>query len=445
MFSSFDTDLVRRDSTLPGLATLLNPDTFVARLRPFLPAVELGNASIAYIKYKPRTNCLVSYRLEVAGTEVQIYAKAQRSDAEKKFQKARQNSGVPGSLGAGRIVLEDLAIVVSIFPNDSKLNALPLLANAETQNSLFCELFPENPDLWEGKLQSLRYKPERRYVAQLLAKGEAQAVLRIYTQPGYQAVRDIWQNFESRGRLRFAQHLGSSDVHQILAFEWLSGCLLKEVISNSKLAIAAVATVGAALAELHTQNPQKLPCLTREAEAASLLEVAAGISFVCPHLERPADDLAQQLTAYLINEPPVYRPIHGDFYADQVLLAEDTVAILDLDRAVCGDPSVDLGLFIAHLQRDALRGNLSSSQVESLKDSLLAGYSIATTPPSSAQLELYTAIGLLRLAPEPFRYRQPNWPEQTEALLGLAVDAYRRAKCSSLKKVPLISSTPRRK
>src|SRR3972149_4862582 len=101
----------------------------------------------------------------------------------------------------------------------------------------------------------------------------------------------------------------------------------------------------------------------------------------------------------------------------QVLLADDTVAFLDLDRAVCSDSAADLGLFIAHLERDALRGNISTSQVESLGNSLLEGYGFGVGLDIPSRIELYTAAGLLQLAPDPFRHREPNWPERTEATL----------------------------
>jgi aminoglycoside phosphotransferase (APT) family kinase protein len=118
-----------------------------------------------------------------------------------------------------------------------------------------------------------------------------------------------------------------------------------------------------------------------------------------------------------VNEPPVNLPTHGDFYAKQVLLADDSVAILDLDEAVRGDPAADLGNFVAHLERDALRGTLPSSRVELLQNALLEGYRVATHRPIPARTELYAAAGLLRLAPDPFRHREPDWPGRIEAIL----------------------------
>jgi len=96
MLSSADTDLVRRDPLIPGLATLLDPDAFVTVLRRSLPEADLGTAQITYIRYKPRMNCLVAYQLEVGEAVVDIYAKAQGQDIKVKLRKALKRASVPG-------------------------------------------------------------------------------------------------------------------------------------------------------------------------------------------------------------------------------------------------------------------------------------------------------------------------------------------------------------
>lgn len=432
MLSAEDRDLAIRDRSLPGLAILLDPEAFVNLLRPFLPIAAHGTAQIAYIRYKPGTNCLVSYWLEVAGAEgaaskVELYAKAQKLNAWEKFENARKKPNAPGVLGSGRIVLEELGIIVSTFPNDSKLKTLPLVVHPDEQRQLLRQILPEQPQLWESQLRRLRYKPERRYVAQVVNQDQARAVLRVYTRPGYQAVRNCWSQFESRDYLQVASQLGCCDERQILAFEWLSGRSLAAAISDPALGVETMATVGAALAELHSQTSAHLTILNTEAEATRLLATAVGLGRLSPGLASPAETLAQRLAASLHQYSPQYCPIHGDFYADQVLLMDDQAAIVDLDRAVYGDPAADVGLFLAHLERAVLQDTLSPSQMQAWQEALMAGYGEIAPAPSLARVQLYIAIGLLRLAPEPFRYHAPNWPEQSEALLTRAIAIYNRA------------------
>src|SRR5262249_26108710 len=154
---------VRRDSTLPGLATMLDPEAFVAALRPFLPQVRLEAARIEYVRYKPTKNCIVAYRLDSAGVEMAVYAKGHPG----------QQQRTPGDqwLEARRLVLEPASITVSISPRDAKLQAIAALADSEAASRWLRELVPERPNLWGGEIRQLRYMPERRYVAQIVCQG----------------------------------------------------------------------------------------------------------------------------------------------------------------------------------------------------------------------------------------------------------------------------------
>ena len=47
--------------------------------------------------------------------------------------------------------------------------------------------------------------------------------------------------------------------------------------------------------------------------------------------------------------------IHRDFYADQVIINDSRLYLLDLDLYCYGDPSLDIGNFIAHITEYSLR------------------------------------------------------------------------------------------
>ncbi len=52
---------------------------------------------------------------------------------------------------------------------------------------------------------------------------------------------------------------------------------------------------------------------------------------------------------------PELRPVHRDFYPDQVLVDGDRLWLLDLDLYCLGDPALDIGNFAAHLTEYSLR------------------------------------------------------------------------------------------
>jgi hypothetical protein len=419
MLSPPDADLVRRERALPGLAVLLDPEAFVRALRPHVPDAGIREASITYIRYKPETNCLLTYRLETDRGPVTAYAKLHGRDAEVKIRKGREKEkdSVTSPLGPGQFVLEEISTVVVLFPNDGKLGALRKIPDPTAWRRCLVALFPGRPDLWVCEARTLAYKPERRYVAQLAAGGGPQGVLKYYNEGGFAQADANSEGFRSRGPLRVARRIGRSKRRRILAFEWLAGRLLSEAITDPGQDLDEIAAVGAALAELHGQDPGGIAVSTRRKEVEDWIALAEGIAFLHPPGERRARSLARRLASLFPDDPATPRPVHGDFYAKQVLVDRGKASLLDLDRAFRGDPAADLGRFLGHLERDALRGVVPPGRVEPLGNALLDGYRRASGSSLPSGVGPYVAAALLSLAPDPFRYRERGWPQRIEALL----------------------------
>lgn len=417
MLTPSDIKLVRRDRALPGLAILLDPDMFLATLRHHRPGGDLEAAEITYVRYKPQTSCMVGYQLQIQGQMLDVYAQVYCPNATDKLLKSVAQPSVAGPLGPGRFMLEEPMIGISCFPNDERLKGLVPLADPGARQALLARMILEEPDLRTGRLQRLRYKPLRRYVARVQTDLDKGIVLKAYNKDDYQAAQVNAKALQSRGMLRLARRVGRSGRHHLLALEWLPGRLVEDVLAAPELEVEKVAAVGAALGELHSQQANKLTLLTHAAETKALFGIARWIAFTCPQLARRAYDLAQRMNALLSGGPVLDHPIHGDFYAAQVLLADDQVVILDLDQAGRGDPAVDLGTFIAHLESDAVRGHLNPGRVEPATLALLEGYRESTDKFMPLRLQLYTAARLFRLSPHPFRQRERYWPVKTEAIL----------------------------
>ncbi|MGH8503912.1 MAG: phosphotransferase, partial [Gammaproteobacteria bacterium] len=160
-------------------------------------------------------------------------------------------------------------------------------------------------------------------------------------------------------------------------------------------------------------------------ETKWLMAVAAGIGDIGPRLAARAHALARALADRLAAAPVADTPVHGDFYADQVLVSGNECAFLDFDRAGLSDPASDLGNFIAHLERDVLYGRITGDRARQLRDQLAEGYRSAASH-LPARMDLYIAAGLLRLAPEPFRRHEAGWPERIEAILAQAESITKR-------------------
>lgn len=416
MLSRPDAELVKRDPAIPGLRLLLDTEALVSALRVQLPgAAAITGAIIDYLRYKPGTNCLAAYRLNIDGVTLSAHAIAYRPDLRDKLGKARQLAQRSSMLGPGGVVFDKHAMSFTLFPNDGRLRSLRRLESND-RGKLLRKLMPERPELWNSALHPLRYKPRRRYVAKLSGEDGAQAAIKLYTRHDYPAAQTnadaliAWQGFN------VARPLGHSERHHALAFEWLPGRPLNETFAGAQLDAAVMTRVGAKLAVLHAKPPAGLVRVSRDAEAESLIAIAAGIGDIAPRLAGRAHALARTLADQLMIAPAMTTPVHGDFYADQVLVSGNECAFLDFDRAGLNDPASDFGNFIAHLERDVVYGRIASDHAALWRDQLAEGYQGAASN-LPARIDLYIAAGLLKLAPEPFRRHEPDWPRRIETIL----------------------------
>lgn len=420
MLSPADADLVRRDSALPGLGTLLDPNELAATMRRVSPRFE-GRLHINYVRYKPGQSCLIGYQL-TDGTDFSfVSATARRRDAVGKQTKPLTQPIRDSKYGPGRLAFEDRAVLVSFFPNDEKLSTVDRLTETYSWRRLLTKLFADRPDLWNSTWKPIRYKPERRFVGQLLADGATHAAIKLYTEAGFEAARAGAEAFVNGLTFQRPAIMGRSDRRRVLAFEWLPGDVLTQLMMERDFEPSSVRHVGEALAELHAQEALQLPARSRTMELDALDRVAQWLSDVLPQIGSLAHDLADRLIDRLRELPALNRPIHGDFYANQVLLDEDQLSFIDFDEAHLGHPAGDIGSFIAHMESNAIRGHGLARLVQPVGQALLDGYCSHGEMPYEA-VTLYTAMSLMKLAPHPFRARENDWPTTTEAILQRAAD-----------------------
>lgn len=411
--------MVRRDRELPGLATLLDPEALAGALARSRPGVQVDHVQLTWTAYRPHTHCLVGYRLTVGGQAVDAYARAYRADEPQKLLKDGTRNATAGLLGPGRITCGRAAFVVSIFPNDARLQGLRQLSHGRRRGTLLQPLLPWDERANPGTLETLRYKPERRYVGRLTeSRAEQPRALKVklYTASSWRAARRSALAFTSRDPLRTARCVGA--LNRVVGFEWVTGEPLTTAL-RSRPPEGLMRLVGAALAEVHAQEPTGLRRLERHVEAATLIDAAHKLAFLCPRIGSQSRRLAERLASWLAGKSPVDRPIHGDFHAQQVLVEGDTIIVLDFDRAARGDPAVDLGQFVAHLEHGALSGTFEPHAVDSLWQWLAEGYRL-TAGNLPADLNLYAAVGLVRAAVDCHRHREPDWPERIEQLVDRA-------------------------
>jgi hypothetical protein len=90
-------------------------------------------------------------------------------------------------------------------------------------------------------------------------------------------------------------------------------------------------------------------------------------------------------------------PIHKDFHYQHVIVGE-RVGVVDLDEARMGDPSFDLGHFVANLQLLALRSGASSEDRARWQDSFLSAYAAVTGWSADARFGWFAAYTCVKIA-----------------------------------------------
>ncbi|MEM8530960.1 MAG: phosphotransferase [Chloroflexota bacterium] len=415
MLLSADIDLVRRDPIITGLETLLDADAFATALDTALPTVSVRAAQATYVRYKPGTNCLVAYKVKTDRGSVPVYARAYSAELGVKLGHVRRVYDQPSVLDVGGLCLDKLDTSVYVWPYDYKLRNLAHLSNPEQRTVVIDQLTSHVPELSGSILTDLRYRPERRYVGRLDGATRS-GLFKLYRKEDYEHVRSAATAFYSTELLNIVPLLGESSCYHALLFHWQAGCPLNDSLWNTTWEPAVFRDTGKALALLHGQDAATLPTLIDQNPRDALAAAVQSIVVLCPNLERQVQDLAKHITTSLAQSPEI-RPIHGDFYADQVLLNGNQITILDLDNATWGEPAFDLATFAAHLWRMVVQGNGTAARAVQIIEALFAGYDQQGVLPSRTQIALHTAAGLLRLAPEPFRYRRENWLQRVHALV----------------------------
>ena len=418
MLSPDDVALVARDTNLPGLPILFDNAAFANVLPSLCPDVNILAVTSEYVRYKPGVSCLMKYRVKTGNGNTEVYARAHPQDQTNKMSKAVEQTRVPGHFGFGAGVVDEHALVVYEFPNDHEMPVVRRIGDPVEQPKLLERVLPKRPDLWNTTTVKLRYKPERRYAARLESdNGIPLAILKICTESEFERAYANSRLFVSEGSLHIPARIGRSRRHNILVYEWLAGKeSYREAIDPSQ-AKAIGRQIGVAAAIMHTQQTDYKLNYTSEVMTGLVQDAAATISLVSALSGERAGELARQLVKAGKNITLQRQSIHGDFSLDQTLMVNDGIAVVDFDRAGCGDGAMDLGKFCADLFLLSINEQMSSDARESMTIGLLNGYEFQTGSVDPKRIDLFEAISLMQLAIEPFRYRHPQWEKAMETIL----------------------------
>ena len=402
MLPHADHDIAARDPALPGLATTLDVQAAAVLVARLLPDAPTSTPVMTYTRYKPGASCLTALRYSSTNGDTYVTLKAVGVEASEKWEKYAAHP---------RTVVDDaLRIVVRRFPFDGALDGPRWLFNRD-RHAEVCRTLA----LPDAQFDIIAYKPERRLVAVARSEGRAHSVVKCYDEAAYVHALRAHRALAAVPGLPVRTATAWHDRRCVIAAPWIEGRVMN--VAFDPLHLFALA--GEALAAIHNA-----PLDVREGEAesaahAGLHRIAETVVQWVPDTHEPLSRLLSRLARHRDEQPGERTAIHGDFYTKQVLFGPAGVSLLDFDECAIADSHIDLAIFAAHLERDVLRGAYTRERATAVQVALLQGYRNSRAV-DSRRLTWRTAEALLRLAPHPFRHRDPEWPALTRALVGRA-------------------------
>lgn len=405
------------DVAIPARDVLLDPHAMASHLAGLLGLGRVDGAAVRRAKYRVGENLRVVYEL---ATPVGPVIVAGRTFAPHALASAGRRSA---AAGAEPVLDAAHGALWWRLPADRRLVGLADLLAPEAG---------AGDDLglprWR-RSELVEYAPERSATLRALdADGAVLAYVKTYA-PGSVDVAALAQRY-----VHVARALGGVDdvrAPRVLATDAARHRLVLEpmpgrdwgVLAPEELAPALV-RLGRAIAHLHRVPVPSGAALGPFGRLASrrILGSAAVVGAARPDVGARVDALARALVA---TRPPDARPclLHGDCHPKNALVADDAVALIDLDQAGVGAAAADVGSLLARLATGALVGEHAAADEPALAAAFLAGYGEVGEPPAPDVLRWHVAAALVaERAVRAVNRLKPSSLLHLDAIVGAAED-----------------------
>lgn len=256
----------------------------------------------------------------------------------------------------------------------------------------------------------VRHKPGRRCIVRYQLKSrngttdQRQTLLgkmraRSFDQKTFELMQQLWRGSfgpKSGDTIRVPEPVGAIPQLNMWLQRYIEAQTLAEQLDLPNAGdLCFVAAV--ALYKLHSSGPCPKRQHTLNDEIRILDKGLDDVkkSLVCfaeriDQVQQACKSLAQRIDNY------VSTSIHRDFYPNQLLMNGDSVWLLDLDLYAEGDPALDVGNFVAHLQEASLRRYGHGHGYSHLEQAFLDGYQAASARPLSFSIQSYVTLTLAR-------------------------------------------------
>ena len=388
--------LVPTDPVLPFLAVAVDAQVMGGLFEQHLRErhgtdIEVIACEIERVKYRPQRNCIIGYKLKLRDAmgerEQRLCAGIyQPDDAAARYEKALLAASVATVDFAPVTFIRLLNMVLWAFPNERKLNALPLLSDAsQLRENLLPEVvharWGEGWEIVELSATISNYFPEHTCcVSFSLTLNNAQSGLQrswdilgktCYDDSGAQTYRHMAALWDKPSKdVAYARPIAYQCKQRLLWQERVPGVTLHSLLVSGMADNGLLIRVARAVAALHSTTVAhasrvKLSDLIERLAAAKKI-IAAAYPHCAAELHRTVDALVDN--AGDLNSDHV-GTWHGDLHSKNILVSSAQIYFIDMDRVAVGPPLADLGSFLAEL---VYRGNLDGEPIQAMQPALNA-------------------------------------------------------------------------
>jgi len=435
-----------QDCTFPQLGIVFDSERFAATLQASADFAAAGIAvrslKLKRVYYKPGQSCRITFEAKLrdaAGRKVEQFFFA-RMLAEGKLEpalvRARKVAMTAPALGPALTSVPELGMLLWAYPNDPNLPGLATLASPDAvaqalrQRPLAFGLAPGG-DVADIRMGIGKYVPGQRcgYRYRVRWRTPAGDSEREFYGKAYRdgAGRGAWEILQAlaesdavqSGRLRIPMPYAYDAAHDIVWQEMLPGRSFSKDAAALDLA-ALAAPVARALAAFHASPLALGPGLGLETELAELAASTRKIARSAPQLAPRVQALHDRLVAMVPDLPPVPPgPVHGSFKSSHIFDADGQVAFIDFDGAGIGDPTYDVGRFLAHLAVAGLNSKTDAAAIAAAAASFAAAYG-AGVPWGYAEARVRWYTAALLVSSQAYKCVKRMVPDRVETILGEA-------------------------
>ncbi|MFQ5556430.1 MAG: aminoglycoside phosphotransferase family protein [Acidimicrobiales bacterium] len=412
-----------------SIGAFVDPVATAALLRG--AGLDVTDARPEYLRHKPGETTIVGYDLTTGeGGHARGYVRWCESEqrAARILGKAAARRPTQSPVGVAVVGLNPNAVFFG-FPNDARLHRLRWYTTPRKLKRSLDGLRPAGLRCSGSKrvLEVIRYNPARRAVARLhlaIVGGPAMDLLVRYSaRPAAPALAEAARHLRRHG-VPTPAPIAQLEAGHVTIDEYVRGREPGGTHGEEGHLTTEIAAV------LETLHSAPLPPLAATRDAHTELDRArAALTAVArwdASLAGPAGSLSDLLVDSMprADEPPTL--LHGDLHRGNLLVGDDRLWLLDLDRTAVGPAAIDLGCLRADAIARDLRRPGSPPSTLARTDEAIDIYRSSNPNIDDRTIAWYTAVAVADQALLAMRTLTPGWIEMSSALVGTAIGLCRR-------------------